>query len=184
MKNLVFSFSILFFSYVSLANVNGAMTDKNVRYLDASQFPNLPTNVKKVIEEKKCQVPQTFLSKAAHNVVKGNFANEKSNDWAILCSNGKKSSILVVWENGMPCPSEFAIKEDKDFLQKINEKEIQYSRYLSSASKETIKDHQKAYGGILPQKIDHQGIDDAIAEKASVTFYCEKGKWLSLTGAD
>lgn len=184
MKNFIFGISILFFSNVVLANVGGATADNNIKYFDANQFPNLPTKVKKAIEIKKCQVPQTFISKAAHNIVKGNFANKKSNDWAILCSNGGKSSIFVVWESGTPCPSELALKDDKIFLQQINDKDFQYSRYLSSASKETIKGHQKAYGGTLPERLDHQGIDDAFAEKASVTFYCEKGKWLSLTGAD
>jgi hypothetical protein len=44
--------------------------------------------------------------------------------------------------------------------------------------------HYRAYGGPKPPPIDHQGIDDAFLEKASVTFYFHKGNWLQLTGAD
>jgi hypothetical protein len=32
--------------------------------------------------------------------------------------------------------------------------------------------------------MNHQGIDDAFLEKASVTYYYYRGKWLQLTGAD
>lgn len=106
-----------------------------------------------------------------------------SKDWAVLCSKNGKSSIFVIWEKEKACPSEVAIQEDKNYIQKIDDKKTEFSRYLSAASKETIK-HQKNYGGTLPKKLNHQGVDDAFAEKGSITYYCEDGKWLALTGAD
>ena len=44
--------------------------------------------------------------------------------------------------------------------------------------------HYRAYGGPVPPPIDHQGIDDAFLEKASVTWYFHECKWLRLQGAD
>jgi len=44
--------------------------------------------------------------------------------------------------------------------------------------------HFSPYGGPTPPQIDHQGIDDAFIEKASVTWYFDGGSWLKLTGAD
>jgi hypothetical protein len=44
--------------------------------------------------------------------------------------------------------------------------------------------HYDAYGSVKPPPIDHQGIDDAFAGKASVVLYFYRGKWLELTGAD
>jgi hypothetical protein len=44
--------------------------------------------------------------------------------------------------------------------------------------------HYLGYGGPKPPPMNHQGIDDAFLEKASVTYYYYRGKWLQLTGAD
>jgi hypothetical protein len=44
--------------------------------------------------------------------------------------------------------------------------------------------HYDAYGGTKPPPIDHQGIDDAFLEEASVTWYFYGGRWLKLSGAD
>jgi hypothetical protein len=44
--------------------------------------------------------------------------------------------------------------------------------------------HYRAYGGPKPPPIDHNGIDDAFLEKASVTWYRYNGKWIELQGAD
>ena len=102
----------------------------------------------------------------------------------MLCSKNGKSSIYIIWGSKQACPSEIEIKDDKDFLQTVDEKKVGYSRVISSASKESILEHQKGYGGPLPKKLDHQGIDDGFAEKASTTYFCENGIWLALTGAD
>lgn len=167
-----------------MANVCAA----NIQYLEIKQFSKIPEKVKKASIAKNCLVPQSFLSTKPHNVVQGHFANSKSQDWAILCSKKGKSSIYIVWEKEKACPSEIATTEDSNYVQHINEQGqkniLAFSRYLSAASKATILKHQKEYGGLLPKSLDHQGIDDSFVEKGSLTYYCEKGKWLTLTGAD
>jgi hypothetical protein len=59
-----------------------------------------------------------------------------------------------------------------------------YSRAISAVGKNHILDYYKAYGGTEPPPIEHQGINDAFAEKASVVRYFYRGKWLELQGAD
>ena len=174
MRNFIFSIFFIF----------GAACLANINYLDANQFSEVPVAIQKVIESQNCKVPQSFVSKSPHNVVQGSFANKKSKDWAFLCSKNGKSSIFVIWEKEKSCPSEVAAAEDSNYIQETNKNNSAFSRFLSTASKETILKHQKNYGGSLPKHLSHQGIGDAFAEKASVTYYCEKGKWLSLTGAD
>lgn len=159
------------------ANVNWADAEKNIKYLNPGQVRELPLTVKKSLESQNCKIPQTYISDKSHNFVKGSFAKAQRKDWAVLCAKNGQSSIVIVWEKEQPCPAELAV-------QQINEKDVFFSRYISAASKDTILNHQKAYGGPLPKKLDHQGIDDAFLEKASVTYYCQNGKWLSLTGAD
>lgn len=156
----------------------------NIKYLDPKDFSNVPVVVQKIIESQNCKIPQSFTSKTPHNVVLGSFANTKSKDWAVLCSKDGKSSIFVIWEKEKPCPAEVAVAEDKSYVQQTDEKNSEFSRYLSAASKETILKNQKNNAGPLPKQLGHQGINDAFAEKGSITYYCEKGKWLSLDGSD
>ena len=74
--------------------------------------------------------------------------------------------------------------EDRMFLQGITATEIGFSRGITPVGKEFIMRHYNAYGGPKPPPTDHQGIDDAFIEKASVAWYFYDGKWLKLTGAD
>jgi hypothetical protein len=39
-------------------------------------------------------------------------------------------------------------------------------------------------GPVPPSILDHQGIDDGFAEKASVRWYFHDGKWTQYPGAD
>lgn len=158
--------------------------EKKIKYLKADAFPELPADLKKQLDERKCQIPQTNATSVPQNVIQGSFAAPKSKDWAVLCAKNGKTSILVFWEKGTPCPAELAIAETKADLQDLMGKGFRYSRYISMVAKEHILEQQKRYGGILPKSLDHQGIDDAFLEKASVTYYCEAGKWLRLTGSD
>jgi hypothetical protein len=94
------------------------------------------------------------------------------------------STILVFWKSSEKNPAEIAAMEDRNYLQGITANEIGYSRGITPAGKDFIMRHYDAYGGPKPPPIDHQGIDDAFIEKASVTLYFHGGKWLKLTGAD
>jgi hypothetical protein len=81
-------------------------------------------------------------------------------------------------------PAAIAALEDRNFIQGITPAKVGFSRGIAPVGKDFIMRHYDAYGGPKPPPIDHQGIDDAFIEKASVTWYFEGGKWLKLTGAD
>jgi len=74
--------------------------------------------------------------------------------------------------------------EDRISLQGVSAEAEQMglSRGIRPVGKEFIMRHFKAYGSPKPPKIDHQGIDDALIEKASVTHYFYEGNRLKLTG--
>ncbi len=158
--------------------------ERRIVRLPPTAFPELPGNVVRELQRRGCTIPQTFLEKKPHNVIRGQFAKPGQTDWAVLCSINGSSSILVFWNGSEKNPADIAGFEDIHRLQGIGGDEIGYSRAISPVGVKYIMDHYRAYGGPKPPPIDHQGIDDAFVEKASVILYFHRGKWLSLQGAD
>lgn len=157
---------------------------RRIARLPPTAFPELPPDVIRELQRRGCTVPQTPSTNKPHNVVKGQFARRGQIDWAVLCSVNGTSRILVFWNGSGKNPAEVATMEDRIFMQDIGDGRIAYSRRISPAGNAFILRHYHAYGGPKPPPIDHQGIDDAFLEKASVIWYWHDGKWLKLTGAD
>ncbi|HTA67888.1 MAG TPA: hypothetical protein VK776_06405 [Bryobacteraceae bacterium] len=164
------------------SNFNDA--ERRIVRLPPTAFPQLPRGVVRELQRRGCTVPQEAFTKKPHNVVRGEFAKSGQTDWAVLCSAKGVSTILVFWNGSANNPGAIAPMEDRNFLQGITPDKISYSRGISAVGKYFIMRHYNAYGGPKPPPIDHQGIDDAFIEKASVTWYFHGGKWLKLTGAD
>ena len=158
--------------------------ERRIVRLQPAAFPDLPGNVVRELQRRGCTIPQEAYTKKPHNVIKGQFAKPGQTDWAVLCSVGGSSSILVFWNGSEKNPADLAKMEDRNYLQGITTDEIRYSRGIRAAGGDFIIRHYKAYGGPTPPPIDHDGIDDAYIEKASVTHYYEHGKWLRFIGAD
>lgn len=152
--------------------------------LPPTAFPELSRKVIRELQRRGCTIPQPPSASKLHNVISGAFAKPGQTDWAVLCSLKGVSTILVFWNASEKNPAEIATMEDRTFLQGISPERIAYSRAISAVGKDFIMRHYNAYGGPKPPHIDHQGVDDAFLEKASVTWYFYDGKWLKLTGAD
>jgi len=181
--------------------------ERRIVRLSPTAFPELPRNVVRELQRRGCTIPQTPYTKRTQNVIKGEFAKPGQTDWAVLCSLNKTpwlfsfwsdphyvSSILVFWNGSGSHPAEIAPMEDRNYLQGITANEIGFSRGIAPARREFIMRHNDPASGApnpppaynrpkLPL-IDHQGIDDAFIEKASVAWYFHDGKWMKLTGAD
>lgn len=158
--------------------------ERRIVRLRPAAFPELPGNVVRELQRRGCTIPQTAYSKKRHNIVRGEFAKPGQQDWAVLCSAKGISSILVFW-NGSARVAEVGPKfEDKFYIGfDVNGTPI-YQRTIRTVGRKFIMDHYRAYGGPKPPAIDHQGIDDAFLEKASVIHYFCRGRWMNLTGAD
>ena len=129
-------------------------------------------------------IPQVPMINGRQNVIKGEFSKPGQTDWAVLCSIGRVSSILIFWNGSDLKPAEIERTPDLDHLQGWGGDKIVYDRAITPVGKKYIMQHYKAYGGEKPPPLDHQGIDDAIVGKASVVLYLYRGKWLHLSGAD
>lgn len=73
--------------------------------LSPKDFPNLPKQVRKKLDEKKCTIPQTKKGKP-HNVIRGEFARPGQKDWAAFCQIDGQWKILFVWGGRMKCEDE------------------------------------------------------------------------------
>jgi hypothetical protein len=158
--------------------------DLQVTRLAPSAFPELPANIRRELERRGCTVPQVSADKKPQNVLKGEFTRKGQTDWAVLCSVNQVSTILVFRNASAKNPSELARKPDVDQLQVTGGDAVAYSRAISGVDRAYILNHYRAYGGNKPPTIDHQGINDAFVEKASVVHYFQAVKWLNLTRAD
>jgi hypothetical protein len=157
--------------------------DQRVVRLSPAAFPDLPKNLLADLNRRGCLIPQVLPAKQRHNVIKGEFSKRGQTDWAILCSVGGVSSILVFWNGSASNPARIAEANDIDFLQDSGTG-FAYSREITPVDRAYILRHYDAYGGSKPPPVDHQGINDAFVEKGSVVLYFHRQQWLRLTGAD
>jgi hypothetical protein len=157
--------------------------ERKIVRLPPAAFPALPAGIVRELQRRECTVPQADF-KTPNNVVSGQFSRPGQRDWAVLCSIKGASSILVFW-NGSPAnPADLGRSDDINYLQGGAHNEILFSRGIGAVGNDFILKHYQAYGGMKPPRIDHQGIDDAFLEKASVVRYFFEGNWLELTGSD
>jgi hypothetical protein len=153
--------------------------------LSPSTFRNLPAEVRTALERRGCTIPQPYDARGAEaNVISGRFTSTGQTDWAVLCSRERQSAILVFDGKHFDQVDEIAQGPDLQYLQVVSGgREIGYSRRLSLLTPSAIRQHF-ARGANVPQKIDHDGIEDRFIGKASVAWYRSSGKWVKLPGAD
>ena len=162
-----------------------ARANIKAKRLAPAAFNQLPQPVVAYLQKRKCLIPQSWRTPKPHNVIRGSFIQSGQNDWAVLCSNGTTSAILVFPQGATIGVLKIAQGDDTGYLQAADGNgTIGYSRAISTVGKKFIVSHYRAYGGTKPPVITHQGIDDAFLEKASGVHYYHRGKWLQLTGAD
>jgi hypothetical protein len=141
--------------------------------LPPTAFPELPKNLAAELKRRGCTIPQPYTDRKA-NVIRGEFAKPGQTDWAVLCSTQGFTRLLVFWNGSATNSVELA--EYPDDPGRID-------LFIRSVDGKFMMDHYRRYGGPKPPPIDHQGIESG-GETASVVLYYQRGKWLTLTGAD
>lgn len=157
--------------------------ERKIVRLPPTAFPALPAGIVRELLRRGCTIPQADF-KTPNNVVSGQFAHRGQRDWAVLCSIKGASSILVFWNGSAANPADLGRSQDIVYLQGGADDKILFSRGIGAVGSDFILKHYQAYGGARPPRIDHQGIDDAFLEKASVVRYFFEGNWLTLAGSD
>ena len=152
--------------------------------LKPREFRQLPAAVRRDLDRRGCTIPQYPQKIAPHNVISGSFIANGSRDWAVLCSVRGSSRILVYRGGGASRVDSMARMRDSVFLQDAGNGIMQFSRKIEIAEPKSIVDRAKAYGGPKPPPLDHDGINDGFAEKASTIRYYYRRKWLDLQGGN
>jgi len=80
--------------------------DRQVRRPPPSAFTQLPKNLIGGLQRRGCTIPQVPLIEGLQNAIKGELARPGQTDWAVLCSIGRVSSILVFWNGSEMNPAE------------------------------------------------------------------------------
>jgi hypothetical protein len=145
-------------------------------------FPKLPANIVADLQRRHCKIPQ-LLHEPKVNVIQGEFAKPGQSDWAALCEVGHTTAILVYWNGSEINPAQIA-RQDDAVRYEITGNGKENIRVISPVARREIMIHHSHSPGPKPPPIDHQGIDDALAGKASSIYYFYDGKWIVLTGSD
>jgi hypothetical protein len=81
-------------------------------------------------------------------------------------------------------PNALAKKEDRNYLQGLDEHSVGYSREIRTVGRDFIARHENGYPVSKPPRINHHGIDNAFLEKASEVWYFHARNWFKLPGSD
>ena len=90
----------------------------------------MPSGVAAVLQSRHCTIPQPNKDGPARNVIQGEFFGRRQKGWAVLCSSGGKSSILVFRNNNDSSPDEIAESPDNQFLIDTWQGGTAYSREI------------------------------------------------------
>jgi hypothetical protein len=76
------------------------------------------------LDARGCTIPQFDSGEDAggvaaepNNVIHGEFTRHGQEDWAVLCSNGKASTIVIFWGKATACPASLARLDDAHYLR-------------------------------------------------------------------
>jgi hypothetical protein len=167
--------------------------DIGIRKLQPADVAGLPPQFVEKLNARGCSIPQfgdigrgrEFAGDAGTagdpatagdptNVIHGEFARHGQEDWAVLCSKGGSSTIVIFWGKTTRCPASLARLDDAHYLKRGKDKKVRYSRSIRALGESELGDR----GGMAGLKsFAHQGIDDRFVGKSSALFYCSEGKW-------
>ena len=164
-----------------------AKKDTAIRKLQPGDVAGLPPEFVDKLNARGCTIPQFGeVGRASDtsgdpatageptNVIHGEFARHRQEDWAVLCSKGGSSTIVIFWGKTTACPASLARLDDAHYLKRGKDKKVRYSRSIRALGESDLGDR----AGIAGLKsFSHQGIDDRFVGKSSAFFYCSEGKW-------
>jgi hypothetical protein len=157
--------------------------DEQTVRLKPSAFRNLPSAVRTELEHRGCTIPQPSGAGQPRNAVSGSFITAGQTDWAVLCSRDKRSTILVFRSGTSDHVDQLAEEPDLQHLQVISrDNKIGYSRMLTAVNPQSLRSRAIKHSAL--KSIDHDGIEDAFIEKASLIWYWSGVKWVKVPGAD
>jgi len=137
------------------------------RYLEPKQVRELPAVIKADREKRGCKIPRFTKWDARHNLIQGQFLKPGQRDWAVLCRQQDKSSILIY-------PASAAVD-----VQTIRSEDHDPYRIIHTITafvlqKRAIRDNPTEPA----PEFDHDGIEDGPIQKTAIVLYYRDGEWI------
>ena len=120
-----------------------AKRDTAIRKMQPADVAELPAAFVEKLNSRGCAIPQfgevgragatagdPATAGEPTNVIHGEFARRGQEDWAVLCSKGGSSTIVIFWGKTTACPASLARLEDAHYLKRGNDKKMRYSRSI------------------------------------------------------
>ena len=165
-----------------------AAVDTTRLLLRPSAYPKLPSDVRADLDRRGCRIPQASgpdvsRSEQSHpnNVLVGAFAGRRTRDWVVLCSIADTSRILVYHNGRTEHVDSLAPHGDGLYLGK-EQGAWGFYRVLMRSTPAQIRHLAKEWGEQAPPRLDHLGVEDYFAGKASEIHYFRLGRWQLFQG--
>ena len=109
-----------------------------------------------------------------NNVIRGHFARSDQWDWAVLCSDGKESTIRIFWGAPTACAASVRPANELDYF---NDLDHSYNRIIRSVSEQDLRGwSEPPHSGVMT----HDGIQDEWLEKTATAIYCDGRAWITV----
>lgn len=154
-----------------------------IRRLPVSSFPQLPSAVQQQLGRRGCLIPQTYQAHGPENVVQGSFERPGSHDWAVLCSAGGSTSLLVFFGSGAGqqapgTPFVLATAPETERLQRnIVTGALGFDWAIDDATPQQVHDAQAGLDP-RPPMLDHDAISDSTLDRRTVYHFYAKDSWM------
>ncbi|HKQ23429.1 MAG TPA: hypothetical protein VJT81_03185 [Burkholderiales bacterium] len=166
---LALAISTVFAGVVSAQTAPGEIQKEwpDFRYLEPKQVRGLPAVIKADLEKRGCMVPKFTKWDARHNVIQGQFFKPGERDWAVLCRQQDKSSIII-YPSGGTADVQLVRSENHDPYRII------HTATAFVLQKRAIRDKLTE---TLPQ-FDHDGIEDGPIKRNAIVLYFRDVGWI------
>jgi hypothetical protein len=160
--------------------VEGRSTPYRIRRLPVSSFPDLPAELRNLLNQRGCLIPQTYEAHAPENVVHASLEGLGSSDWAVLCSVQGTVSLLIYFSSAPDQLYALASVPETQRLQAHDASGILgFNWGIDPASPERIHDAQTGLAP-RPARTDHDALADTILDHRAVYHYFLRNAWTLL----
>ncbi len=156
---------------------DGRSTPYIIRHLPVSSFPDLPTAIQTVLNQRGCLIPQTYEAHQPENVVHASLERTGSSDWAVLCAANGTVSLMVFFASAPEHPMVLATAQGTSRLQWHDSSGVLgFNWGIDPASPERVHEAQTGLPH-RPPPPDHDALEDTTLDHRAVFHLYAKGKW-------
>ena len=161
----------------------GVRGDDGVRRLTPSTWPRLPEWLARSLRNASCEIPQFGLEIPANNIVSGRFLVATRIDWAVVCSAGG-SSTLLIFSRALNMPVEVQAAKPDALGVYDTGYGWEYSEVIGRISARVARAAARRHDDELPKPIRADGVLICLKEAACSAHFWHERKWVVVATSD